>query len=315
MLYQSKMLKIAGAWGPPSSKVSSTFDPFGLAHPLTARALPAADVAADTEDSAGKAAAAGTALARATTTLAIGAATGAMVIFGSAFGTTATGWAMEAATGAMVIFGASGELPAGARAGAGADAGPTPGLVDAAGPGLSATAAVDVGETSTVGSASLTRSLRPCPVPADSAIPPKRTRTRSCAVLTGPATPRLEVEPRDADVPLALQPAATAKPTKLTTTAPRRADPQRRPAAEAALGTDPLNTSRHLPFGIVAQSGADCMALSRTSSRTSLQQIPYLCERAEQPLRNAAARPRFHAFFSGISRSSRDGRRTRRKVA
>jgi len=146
----------------------------------------------------------------------------------------------------MVIFGASGELPSGARAGAGADAGPSPGPVVAAGPGLSATAAVDVGETGTVGSASLTRSLRPSPVPADSAIPPKRTRTRSCAVLTGSATPRLEVEPRDADGPLALQPAATAKPTKLTTTAPRRADPQRRPATEAATGTDPLNTSIHL---------------------------------------------------------------------
>ena len=246
MLYRSRMLKIARAWGPPSSKVSSTLAPFGLAHPLTARALPAGDVAAGTADSAGKAGPAGTAFGRATTGLAIGAATGAMVIFGSAFGRTATGWAMEAATGLIVIFGASGVVPAGALAGADADGGPSPGPVVAAGPGLWVTAAVDVGETSAVGSASLTRSLRSCPVPADSAIPPKRTRTRSCAVLIGSATPPIEVEARDADGPLALQPAATAKPTKLTTTAPRRADPQRRPAAEAAIGTDPLNTSMHL---------------------------------------------------------------------
>ena len=112
-----------------------------------------------------------------------------------------------------------------------------------------------------------------------------------------------------------LQALLSAKPTKLTTTAPRRAGPQRRPAAEAAVGTDPLNTSMHPHTwnGCTVRCGPH--ALSRTSSRTSLQQIPYLCERAEQPLRNAAARPRFHAFFSGISRSSCDGRRTRRKVA
>jgi len=81
-------------------------------------------------------------------------------------------------------------------------------------------------------------------------------------VLIGSTTPRLEVEERDADGPLALQPAATTKPTKLTTTAPRRADPQRRPAAEAALGTDPLNTSKHLPPFNIAQSVADCVAIS-----------------------------------------------------
>jgi len=263
MLYRSRMLKIAGAWGPPSSKVSSTFDPFGLAHPLTARALPAGDVAADTADSAGKAAAAGTALARATTTLAIGAATGAMGIFGSAFGRAATGWAMAAATGAMVIFGSAfgraatgwamaaatglvvifgafAGVSAGAPAGADVCGGLSPGLVVAAGPRLWVTAAVDVGETSTVGSASLTRSLRTCSVPADSALPPKRAITWSCAMLTGSATPPIEVEARDADGPLALQPAANAKPTKLITTKPRRADPQRPPpAATAPIGTAP----------------------------------------------------------------------------